>query len=384
MGNLFNGRVSLSNLKYVPRAKVGEDGFLEAGDILLNRTNSIDLVGKVGLFVGSTRVTFASYLFRLRAIEADAHSQWLAQVLNSPAYRQRLREIATPGVSQANINRDRLRDVSIRLPPLGEQRKIAAILSSVDDAIDATQAVIDQLQVVKKAMMAELLTRGLPGLHTRFKQTEIGDVPEAWHVVRAGELCSVITKGATPAEQTRDAGEVPFLKVYNLDRGGRIDFDYQPTFIPSSVHEHELRRSRVVAGDVLMNIVGPPLGKIAVVPRGFPESNINQAIAVFRPVSVEAEFLAACLAAPSLFAWAVSRAKRTSTQLNLTLEICRDYPMPLPPPEERSKIVAIFAGIDRRIDASMRSLDGLAEVKSALMSVLLTGELRVTPDPEPV
>ena len=64
-------------------------------------------------------------------------------------------------------------------PPLPEQRKIAAILSSVDDAIEKTQAVIDQLQVVKRGLMQELLTRGLPGRHTQFKPTEIGNVPKA-------------------------------------------------------------------------------------------------------------------------------------------------------------------------------------------------------------
>ena len=64
------------------------------------------------------------------------------------------------------------------LPPLPEQHKIAAILSSVDHAIEKTQAVIDQVQVVKRGLMQELLTRGLPGRHTRFKQTEIGEIPE--------------------------------------------------------------------------------------------------------------------------------------------------------------------------------------------------------------
>ena len=64
-------------------------------------------------------------------------------------------------------------------PSLREQRKIAAILSSVDDAIEKTQAVIDQVQVVKRGLMQELLTRGLPGRHTRFKQTEIGEVPRS-------------------------------------------------------------------------------------------------------------------------------------------------------------------------------------------------------------
>jgi len=61
-----------------------------------------------------------------------------------------------------NISRDKFLAIELLFPPLPEQRKIAAIPSSVDDAIEASQAVIDQLQVVKKAVMAELLTKGLP------------------------------------------------------------------------------------------------------------------------------------------------------------------------------------------------------------------------------
>ncbi len=70
--------------------------------------------------------------------------------------------------------------LKFHLPVLPGQRKIAAILSSVDGAIEKTQAVIEQVQVVKRGLMQELLTRGLPGRHTQFKQTEIGEIPEVW------------------------------------------------------------------------------------------------------------------------------------------------------------------------------------------------------------
>jgi type I restriction enzyme, S subunit len=284
-----------------------------------------------------------------------------------------------PG-TQKNINTGIVEAIGIQLPPLDEQRKIAAILSAVDDAIEQTQAVIDELQVVKKALMTELLTRGLPGRHTRFKQTEIGEIPADWQVVRAGELCELITKGATPRDQTRDVGEVPFLKVYNINPDGFVDFRYQPTFIPRSTHQRELKRSRVVPGDVLMNIVGPPLGKVAVVPSDHREWNINQAIALFRSVRVEPGYLALCLAAPTLFTWLLSRAKRTSTQLNLTLELCRDYPIPLPPESERNEIIGAISVIDTRLREEIAASNGLREAKVVLMPALLTGELRVTPD----
>ena len=87
-------------------------------------------------------------------------------------------------ITQGTVNRrggisfKTLSELLLHHPLLAEQRKIAAILSSVDDAIEKTQAVIDQVQVVKRGLMQELLTRGLPGRHTRFKQTEIGEIPE--------------------------------------------------------------------------------------------------------------------------------------------------------------------------------------------------------------
>lgn len=92
------------------------------------------------------------------------------------------------GARGTNVRRNRIARedflrIPFHLPPRPEQRKIAAILSSVDEVIEKTEAMIEQLQVVKKAMMQELLTRGLPGRHTRFKQTEIGRAPDAWDVV---------------------------------------------------------------------------------------------------------------------------------------------------------------------------------------------------------
>ena len=67
------------------------------------------------------------------------------------------------GITRFGLRGTDIKRVGIPLPPLPEQRKIAAILSSVDDAIEKTQAVIDQVQVVKRGLMQELLTRGLPG-----------------------------------------------------------------------------------------------------------------------------------------------------------------------------------------------------------------------------
>ena len=87
------------------------------------------------------------------------------------------------GVSVAEIKK-----LSMTRPPLPEQKKIAAILSSVDQAINATQAVIDQTRKVKEGLLQDLLTRGIG--HTRFKQTEVGEIPEGWEISTLGAVFS--------------------------------------------------------------------------------------------------------------------------------------------------------------------------------------------------
>lgn len=180
----------------------------------------------------------------------------------------------------------------------------------------------------------------------RFKKNNIAyQLPETWEWFRAEELCDLITKGTTPKKTDMSSdGNVPFIKVYNLTFDGILNFSIEPTYIPQHIHETVLKRSKAYPGDVLMNIVGPPLGKVSVVPDTFPEWNLNQAISIFRPVcGVIPNYLALCLRDTELLEKTKAKAKATAGQFNLTLEICRDYAVPVPPLKEQTEIV-------RRVD----------------------------------
>ena len=122
------------------------------------------------------------------------------------------------GTTVKGLRVNTLRSLFLPLPPLPEQRKIAAILSSLDDAIEKTQAVIDQVQVVKRGLMQELLTRGLPGRHTRFKQTEIGEIPEEWQLKRLAEVARVQT-GLAKNKANAGPLSVPYLRVAKVQDG---------------------------------------------------------------------------------------------------------------------------------------------------------------------
>jgi len=166
------------------------------------------------------------------------------------------------------------------------------------------------------------------------------ELPPSWAWASAEQLCGFITKGTTPPKGSDEGAPkaVPFLRVTNLTQTGALDLTDQ-VFVSQSTHTAFLARSRVLPGDVLMNIVGPPLGQVSLVPEQFPEWNINQAIAIFRPVAgVSNLYLRLALLSPVAQRWLLARAKTTAGQTNLTLELCRGLPIPLPPLIEQSEV----------------------------------------------
>ena len=172
--------------------------------------------------------------------------------------------------------------------------------------------------------------------------SELPELPEGWCWSRAEQLSEFITKGTTPkkSQMTAGTGDVPYIKVYNLTFTGLLDFSVKPTFVEQEIHRGFLLRSVCRPGDVLMNIVGPPLGKVSIVPNSYPEWNINQAVVRYRPIDgVSAEYLSVVLRSEAATSWAKRQAKATAGQFNLTLEISRNLPVPLAPEQEQSRIV---------------------------------------------
>ena len=159
MNNFEDGFVVPSDLKYT---NVNVQSFshfkLEKGDLLFNRTNSYDLVGKIGIFLLDGDYTFASYLIRLRVDPEKADPFFVNYFLNTENSHKRLKNLATRGVSQTNINATNLKTVVVPLPPLAEQKRIAAMISTAQDKISKERQNREQLEQLKKGLMQVLLT----------------------------------------------------------------------------------------------------------------------------------------------------------------------------------------------------------------------------------
>lgn len=159
MNNLCDGEAELSQLKYTDFA-VPEGLWLRPGDVLFNRTNSWEHVGRSGIWRGQLeRATFASYLVRLNPDVSLLLPELLCTWLNWDATQIRMRQFATPGVQQVNINPTNLRLLLAAFPQsLHEQQTIVEHVATYRKVFQDTRAALKKLLALKSGLMLDLLT----------------------------------------------------------------------------------------------------------------------------------------------------------------------------------------------------------------------------------
>jgi type I restriction enzyme S subunit len=164
MGNIREGRIDLGDLKYLPATSPDLEKFaLRRGDLLFNRTNSPELVGKSAVFKGGPEPTvFASYLIRVR-FSAECLPDWAALVINGPIGRRYVASVRTQQVGQANVNGTKLAAMPIPLPPLDEQRRIVAEIEQRLSVIDAMRDAIEAALRHSAALRRSILERAFRG-----------------------------------------------------------------------------------------------------------------------------------------------------------------------------------------------------------------------------
>ena len=251
------------------------------------------------------------------------------------------------GSLSPTVNWKTLKELEFDLPSLEEQRKNAALLKSINETKEAYQELLIQTDNLVKSQFIEMFDGKFP-------------------LVKTEDVCHFITKGTTPKGdgiiKKHSAGLVPYLKVYNLSFDGSLLFDDEPQYVSQETHNGFLARSKVYPGDVLMNIVGPPLGKFALVTSEYPEWNINQAIAIFRAKEmILPEYLLHALMQPKLIGPFIEKAQGVR-QMNFSLEQCRKLEIPLPGLDIQSKFVEFVHQSDKskfELKEAIKSCDAL-------------------------
>ncbi|MEM5495438.1 restriction endonuclease subunit S [Hoeflea sp. AS16] len=261
-------------------------------------------------------------------------------------------EARTGATTVKHLSTKDLLSLNLGLPPLHEQRRIAEILSSVDEAIAATRAVIEQTRKVKQGVLERLLTKGIG--HTRFKQTEIGEIPEGWEVhsfgtifkLTSGKLKSV--KGLAAAES--DTAPYPAY-------GGNGVAGYSADYL--------IDGELIVIGRVgeYCGSIYKSSGKVWVTDNALYTKEIL--------ADVDLDFIAYAFSRVP-----AERIRGGGGQPLVSQAAIYRQTLALPSLDEQKAIVEILSCFDTSV--SDLQFAKLVEIKSALMSDLLTGRKRVS------
>jgi len=159
MGNLQNGRIDWSDLVYTSNSEEIARYQLRRGDVLFNRTNSPELVGKTALYIGERPAVFAGYLIRINHDHRIVDSRFLNLFLNSTIARQYGNRVKTDGVNQSNINGEKLQSYPFPFCSLPEQQEVVRLLderlSRCDHLISEIDEHLQRTSVLQRAILAK-------------------------------------------------------------------------------------------------------------------------------------------------------------------------------------------------------------------------------------
>lgn len=373
-----HGHIDRSDLRSVrPELADRPERRLGRGDVLFNNTNSLELVGKTALFDDDDAPAFSNHMTRLRVRNGVADPAFIAQLLHGRWRLGEFQQLANNHVSQASISQGVLLDLPVTLPPVGEQRRIADRLDEIERGRTSIAAHLQTARTVIERFRSAVLAAACSGGLTRDWREE-HQAPR-WQTGAACDVCDKVQSGTTPKAWHDGPGGVPFLKVYNIVNQS-LDFGYRPQFIAASLHQGVMRRATALPGDVVMNIVGPPLGKVAVITDEYAEWSINQALTLFRPSGlVTTGWLYLFLCSGISVSEVLDRTRGTVGQVNISLTQCREFEIPLPSLDEQREITrragGMLAKVERLASQIERIETTLDRVSKASLAKAFRGEL---------
>lgn len=353
------GRINFSNLRRMHfDGKEREKFRLLPGDLLICEGGEI---GRAALVDQRTDCYYQNALHRLRKKGNGVDPEFMYHFMRFAATTGLLDHLSSQ-TTIAHLARGKLAHLQVSLPPFAEQCKIAAVLSSVDDAIEKTQAVIDQVQVVKRGLMQQLFTPPAGYSEHGWKHQRLRDC--AW---------------VNPEQLTNRAKPdflMEYLDIAAIERPGTIGVTRTLPFADAPSRARRLARE----GDILISTVRPYLRNFARIREAPDNLVVSTGYAVIRPKDlVDGDFLYQHVLSAGFVEFLKSRMSGSNYPA-VTVKDVEAYPLTLPSLAQQRKYGAILSSLDDAMAKMRAMIDRAQDIKKALMSTLLTGELRVTPD----
>ena len=334
---------------------------MKNGDLILERSGGGPRapVGRVALIDGYEPIYCSNFCQQLRFDRARCNPRYVARALwyrYSSGVTARL-EHQTTGIR--NLDYAGYLAYPILLPPLSEQRVIAAVLDSIDEAIERTEAVIAAIERLRDALLHELLTRGVPGWHSEWKEAPgIGTVPACWEAERLLDHCNSVQDGDWIESRDQSGSDYRLLQLSNIGIGefietGNFRWITDETFA-------RLKCIEVMRGDVLVARMPEPIGRALYISDLAWRSVTVVDVAIIRtnPKTLNARFLSNYLNSPECL-WSMAGISIGTTRKRIRrTDIERIY-IPLPSLCEQRAIASILECVDEAIARARDERDGL-------------------------
>lgn len=366
--NIFNGKINYGiNEKCISEEDyelMHKNYSIEKDDILMTIVGTI---GRVAVVKDNKKFAVQRSVAILRS-NKKVNNLFLTQFLSSTICKKEL-DRKSNSTAQAGLYLGELGKINIIVPSIKEQEKIASILSTVDEQIDNVDALIKKNKELKKGLMQTLLTKGIG--HTKFKKTEIGEIPEEWEINNLGNIVEVIS-GATPKTNINeywDNGDIYWATPSDITSNGKYISVTEKTITENGLRNCSakllpigsiLMSSRATIGERCINTVPMATNQ------GFKslvcKDGINNEF-IYYYVDILKEKLIG-LASGSTF-------------LEVSKKVVEDIKIVIPSLEEQEKIASILSEVDKKIDGYENKKQKLEELKKGLMQQLLTGNIRV-------
>ena len=385
---ISDGFVDIRKVGYLLRPEPGH--LLRRGDILYSHINSLKHMGKVAYVDECSALFHGMNLLLIRIEESQSDPRFCFRVLQSDIGRAHARRECKSAINQASLNHTDVAALTFRLPPLPEQRRIAEILDTLDEAIRKTERVISKLQQMKQGLLHDLLTRGIDEngelrdperRPEQFQDSPLGRIPKEWEVLSLGSLDVDLIDGDRGHEYPKSTdflsdGFCLFLSAENVTREGFV-FD-ETVFISESKHRR-LRKGTVERGDIVVTTRGT-LGNFGYFDDTiqFDVLRINSGMVIIRSAGGR-------VATP--FLYEVLRSGFTERQIDLNgygsaqpqlnLGILARLLVAVPPKHEQDMLLEAIRAANERLRFEDHALRKLRTCQQGLTNDLLTGRVRV-------
>jgi type I restriction enzyme S subunit len=309
----------------------------------------------------------------------DLDNRYIYYIIQQNSFIDSLGKIQR-GASYPAVTDSDIKNQVIPLPPLPEQRRIAVVLSSVQEARETTEAVIRAAKELKKSMMKHLFTYGpVPPSEAEnvpLKETEIGMVPEDWNIINIGTLANVQGGYAFKSRDYTSEG-IPVFRISNVSFG-KTSWD-DIAFLPNK-YSKDYKKYLLKEGDLVMAMTRPIVTggiKITRLKKSDIPCLLNQRVCRFLPKkNINIEFLFQMLF-NKYFLSSISNGALGSQQPNISAKKIENILIPFPKIIIQDQIAEILTSLDLKLEAEENKKKAQDDLFKTLLNDLMTATIRV-------